>query len=468
MGIPLQSLNMKAWAAPDPFLRVEQIASGLQNMRAQQAHLHLAQQQAAQQAPVSAAHAQLLTAQAQGIPQHLATEQQINDLKLQHAQEQEAFLQKNPLARFGATGQSLAALNYMSSQEGSGLGGAQPQPMQAQQSPGAIGGGASQVQTPPTALGKPTVPESGEDFALSKIKQFQKSVEPTTAASLGMQFQDPHKRALADAMVRKLFPTNYQSVRASMLPLKEYSLLHPNIRNQEVSKLANFMDPEVANQYLASGGSLRAYAKHEGIPQTQMDQLIAQYAPTTSMLSQVQRQGWSTHMFNVVSPVASKWFAPYVRSVEGLSPKLITQMVLNKTKDQDAIAKAIAGTAMQLELVAMRIQGAGLRSNKSLINMAYKSSNSTLRSFQAFLKPQTYIKSQHYLGQLLSLAHDASNKFVSHPSAPEENLPAGLGAPSQAAPADTVRVRFKDGNTGTIPRNLLVQAQKDEGATLIG
>lgn len=461
MGIPLQALNIRP--APDPFLRVEQIASGLQNMRAQQAHLHLAQQQAAQQAPVSAAHAQLLTAQAQAVPGHLAAQQQLNDLKIQAAQQKAAFLEKNPLARFGATGQSLAAINYMS-QPGKGLGG------------GALAAPQAQEASPPT-LGKPIPPQTGQDIALAKIQHFQKSVEPTTAASLGMQFQDPHKTAMADAMVRKIFPTNYQSVRAAMVPSQQYALMPADFRRQEIAKLANFMNPEVANQYLASGGNLRSLGQHLGIPDSQMDQLVAQYAPQTAVLNQVQRQGWSSDVFNTVSPLASKWLAPYVRSVEGVSPKMMEQLLFKqgsggnfkKAKDQDAIAKALAAGAMQMELVGLRIQGGGLRTNKSLINMAYKNSNSNLRIFQSLLKPETYIKSQQYLGQLLSLAHDASNKFVSHPSATPSNLPAGLGAPSQAAPGgDTVRVRFKNGDEAEIPKSLLDQAKSEKGATLIG
>ena len=475
----------------DPFLKAMDIAKSLQGMRAQSRALALKQQQMAQQraleqqrlhqqAPLTQAHTQYYQELLKGMPAQAA----LRTAQAQEAAQKAEYAKHHPGSVYGGkAGQMMDMLQQLQNQSGAS---AQPSSTQAplMQSPppspiaqapdstmaslisqaitptqpsvpseprasstllGAAPTSAppsQPVETPPGNIPATSsnIPHDspghispswvGADIATKKVQDFLNRAQPPTAASLGFHFDSPQKQKMADAIVQQTFPSNWQSYRANRLSLDMYQQLPSPFKTQQVALLSNFMPADLANKYFAAGGDLKELSDQLGIPENQMRQLTGQFAPTTAMLSQAQRQGWATAIYNSVSPIASKWIAPYIQNVAGLSPTMIADQLFRQGKngafkkgDQDKIAKALAGSAMQMELVGARIQGGGLRTNKQLITMAYKNANSNLRNFQSLLKPETYRKSQAYLGQLLNQAHEATNQYISNPSRRMSNLP---------------------------------------------
>lgn len=508
MGIPLQPINLKSYAQPNPFLSMEQMAAGLQSLALRRHQAKLMQQQADARVPLTQAQAQMMQARA-------------NQMAAQ-----QAVYEKYPEAHLGPAGQMVAALHALGgtppspqpSQPMAALGGASsqvpdsrvpPPPPPQSASLGAPSGAlstvphgtATQPVPPPTAQPtQPTHPQPStaapDDVPLKSVTQlaqdyinnFDKNLSGVTPESLGLHFADPNKEALAKALLHKQFPQTWADTYRKSQALRAWQTLPVDFRRQEVGKLVGLgMPASTANAYLARGGNPTKLAHAMGLTDQQYQAAQAYSAATGALITKGQEIGLKNHIYSKVSPVAAKWLSPYIHgSIDGISPKMLKQLIFNQGKngrfkrgDQDNIAKAMAAAAAQMELVGMRLRAADLRSNVPLLNSSFRQAASNLKPFQGLLTPETYRKSQAYLTQFLNLMGQATNEFISNPSyyskqiknLPGTPLKGDLGSGQQTTEqtsSPTVHVRFKDGRIAKIPRDALAQAQKEMGAKVIG
>ena len=360
MGIPLQPINLAPYAnLGDPLQRGLALGSALQNIRTQQARRPL------------------MTAQSALAQDQAALAEQKLD-----------FLRQHPEALAGPPGQMMAALQM-------GLGG-QPNvtdgtsgsstfsPFSAAPTTAAPQGASAAAPTPAAAPGTPPTTDFNA-LAQNKINEIMKDLKPRSAADLGFRYHNPQQQALADAMVQRFMPKTYAQIRGASVPLQMYSHMPADVKNQQIALLSNYMDRQTANKYLAAGGSLYDLAKAANIPYSTLASIAAKYPPTHGVLDRDQRQGWANAIFQGVNPTTTKWLAPYVGALAGLSPAMVQAQVRDRifsaagshgnkfkaAKNQDQIAKAIAAAAMRMELAGTRIQGVGLRSNRNLISQCY-------------------------------------------------------------------------------------------------
>jgi len=477
MPIPLQSVNIRQ--QPNPFLSVEQIASGLQNMRAQAAQIkmHQAQQQA--QMPLTQAQAAYTQAQAQAYPQQAQVniaraqaQQRLLEAQAQAQQQKQQMLAKYPATAFGAPGQALALGQYLQSQQPQGV------PQQGQQPQQAGIGKLGQAQVPQPVEQQQSDSLDPESLANQSINTFKASLQPNKASDYGIQLKDPHQQALLDSAFQKAFPSNYAQYAAKQWATKAFSLVPSTMRGVDVAKLRGLgLSSTTAGQYLASGRSPLDLAKSMGLNKDEFDKIAPAFAPTTATLSRVQEQNMRTQAYDAVNNVASRWLtdAGYTQTVAGVSPKQIYDLVLKQTSDRPKIARALAASAVQPELALMRGTAFAGRMNQKLIDEIQNSALGRLKTFQGLVAPKTYQMMQQNLTNLLRIGTGVAQSFLTNPnktltpsdtSGLSQQLGGGSSVPS--APEGMVAIKDKNGNVYHIKKEYLESAKKSGGVVVNG
>lgn len=433
MGIPLQPVNLAPFAR-NPMLNITQIASGLSGLQTQASQRKLAAakeaalrqqtQQSQQMMP-----AQLQTAQSQ---------QQLMQAKVGEAQEQARLREQYPELALGQGGQSLALLDYMSKRNA-----AQPAVQAASPADTSPPSGVSQQEDD---LGYPATP--AQAYAHKKVQDYYKSIAPPTASSLGYHFDDPKTEQMANMVLQKEYPFNWGRYQAVSMPSRIWQSLPSNFKESDLALGAGLgLSSTAANQYFASGHTPQQLAQAAHIPYHLMRRV---YPPTGETVSSIQRQQYRTNALEAVNDIAASWLSPYIKTVGGVSPKLIYQSLTKQTKDRGQIARGLAAAAVQPEIAIMRQVAQGGRVSVRMAHDMQTKALSNLHQYQALVDPATYRLMQQNYQTLINLSTDAAGRYLSGqistlpPETREQRLassPGALGAqtamPTEAATPST-------------------------------
>jgi len=412
MGIPLQQVNLAAYRR-NPMLNITQIASGLSGLQTQASQRDLAgakqaalEQQtglAKQMEPFQLGGAQATT--------------QMEEAKVQAAQRSAALHKQYPELDFGQGGQSMALLDYMQKKQA-----AAPQAQAASPPDTTPPSGVSQQEQD---LGYAATP--AQAYVHKIVQNYYKSIAPPTAASLGFNFKNPQQKQMANMMIQKEYPFNWGRYQAVSMPSRIYQSMPASFKEADLALGAGLgISGTAANQYFASGHTPQELAQAAHIPYHLMRRI---YPPTGETVSTIQRRQYSTNALEAVNGIAASWLAPYIKTIAGVSPKMIYQSLTSQTKDRGAIARGLAAAAVQPEIAIMRQVAQGGRVSQRMAHTMQTAALSNLHQYQALVDPATYRLMQQNYQTLINLSTDASGRYLSGQATtlPPESAAARLG-----------------------------------------
>ena len=461
MGIPLQPVNLAAYRRPNPILSVAQIAQGLQTLGTQQARQQLMGAETAATKQRSEQAQQMMPFQIG----RLEAQTEAAKIAAHEAQIQEDLRQQYPELNFGPGGQSMALLDYLGKRQAP-TGTPAPSPTKA-------------IPTTEQDLGYAATP--AQAYAHQKIQEYYKSIAPPTAASLGYKFDNPQQEQMANMILQKEYPFNWGRYQSVSMPSRIWQSLPSSFKEADLALGAGLgLSSTAANQYFASGHTPQELAAAAHIPYNLMRRV---YPPTGETQTAIQRQQYRTNALDAINGIAASWLAPYIKTVGGLSPKMIYQSLVNQTKNRGAIARGLAAAAVQPEIAIMRQVAQGGRVSERMASEMQKKALSNLRQYQALVDPATYRLMQQNYQTLINLSTDAAGRYLSgqSPTLPPESGAARLGggmpthtvAPRSGAvaatppPSGVVTVRSPQGALKQIPQSEL-QAALAAGGTRVG
>lgn len=203
-----------------------------------------------------------------------------------------------------------------------------------------------------------------------------------------------NKQALGDFYSKRTQGYNYSS-----LPVDQKSALLAQTSGMGI-------DPVSATVSFMNGKSLIDLAKEKGFDAKNLPEPI--YPTTKANQTLIQRRAQALTEINSLNPVLTNAVMPYAQTLNGYSPKQISEAI--RGTNPDGQAKYLAARALMPEMSSLRLKAMGGQVGIEALREVTNSSMGNIKAYQSLVTPEIYKKSNDYVDQWLNEAVTAANK----------------------------------------------------------